>query len=73
MNTTNITAIEFINQHPEIIYWNIFRWYEDDDVTEWKEIDVLDIVDGELIDDFFFDGEGGCDLFLLEGSIPLEQ
>lgn len=65
-NKSSNVALEFINEHPEIVYWSVFRWVEDEDSSDWREIDIVDIEEGELIDDFFFDGEGGCDVFLLE-------
>ena len=59
-------ALEFIKLHPEIRFWNIFRWIEDDtgENEGWKIIDVDDIEDYELVDDSFI-LDDSCDVYLI--------
>ena len=60
-------AVDYIKQHPEIIYWNVFRWQEDlDEFREvWNYINVSEIDEEELVDDIFIDSDTkSCDLYL---------
>ena len=59
-------ALEFIKSHPEIRFWSIFRWIEDDtgENEGWKIIDLDDIEDYELVDDSFI-LDDSCDVYLI--------
>lgn len=62
-----MNAIEFINNHNEVIFWNIYRFNEDN--AEWDLIDRAEIEDEEMVDEAFFDSNleenDTCDLYLV--------
>lgn len=61
-----MNAIEFINNHNEVIFWNIYRFNEDN--AEWDLIDRAEVYDEEMVDEAFFDSNleenDTCDLYL---------
>ena len=61
-----MNAIEFINNHNEVIFWNIYRFNEEN--AEWDLIDRAEIEDEEMVDEAFFDSNleenDTCDLYL---------
>jgi hypothetical protein len=62
-----MNAIEFINNHNEVIFWNIYRFNEEN--AEWDLIDRAEIEDEEMVDEAFFDSNleenDTCDLYLV--------
>ena len=62
-----MNAIEFINNHNEVIFWNIYRFNEDN--AEWVLIDRAEVYDEEMVDEAFFDSNleenDTCDLYLV--------
>jgi hypothetical protein len=62
-----MNAIEFINNHNEVIFWNIYRFNEDN--AEWDLIDRAEVYDEEMVDEAFFDSNleenDTCDLYLV--------
>ena len=60
-------AINFIKEHNEVIFWNIYRFNED--TAEWDLIDSAEIEDEEMVDDAFFNNyvekNDACDLYLV--------
>lgn len=62
-----MSAIEFINNHNEVIFWNIYRFNEDN--AEWDLIDRAEVYDEEMVDEAFFDSNleenDTCDLYLV--------
>ena len=61
-----MNAIEFMNSHNEVVFWNIYRFNEDN--AEWDLIDPAEVEDEEMVDDAFFNAifneNDECDLYL---------
>jgi hypothetical protein len=62
-----MNAIEFINNHNEVIFWNVYRFNEDN--AEWDLIDPAEITDEDEVDEAFFNDcfekADECDLYLV--------
>ena len=62
-----MNAIEFMNEHNEVTFWNIYRFNEDN--AEWDLIDPAEVYDEDEVDDAFFgkifDENDTCDLYLV--------
>ena len=61
-----MNAIEFINNHNKVIFWNVYRFNEEN--AEWDLIDRAEIEDHEQIEESFFskslEENDTCDLYL---------
>ena len=59
-------ALDFIKAHNEVIFWNIYRFNEDN--ARWDIIDPAEIEEDEMVDGVFFDSifneNDECDLYL---------
>lgn len=62
-----MNAIEFMNSHNEVIFWNIHRFNEEN--AEWDLIDPAQVEEYDEVDDAFFnkvfDENDECDLYLV--------
>ena len=62
-----MNAIEFMNNHNEVTFWNIYRFNEDN--AEWDLIDPAEVYDEDEVDDAFFNTcfseNDECDLYLV--------
>ena len=62
-----MNAIEFMNNHPEVRFWNIYRFNED--TTHWDLIDRAEVEEEDEVDDAFFDTffdeNDDCELYLV--------
>ena len=59
-------AIEFMNNHNEVIFWNIYRFNVE--TNDWDLIDRAEVEEVEEVDEAFFNSRLGendeCDLYL---------
>ena len=62
-----MNAIEFMNNHNEVTFWNIYRFNEDN--AEWDLIDPAEVYDEDEVDEAFFGNifseNDTCDLYLV--------
>ena len=62
-----MNAIEFMNNHNEVIFWNIHRFNEEN--AEWDLIDPAQVEECDEVDEAFFnkvfDENDECDLYLV--------
>lgn len=62
-----MNAIEFMNNHNEVTFWNVYRFNEDN--AEWDLIDPAEITDEDEVDEAFFNDcfekADECDLYLV--------
>ena len=62
-----MNAIDFMNEHNEVTFWNIYRFNEEN--AEWDLIDPAEVYDEDEVDDAFFDKifaeNDTCDLYLV--------
>ena len=54
-----------MQDHKEILYWNVFLFVEDEEQSEWKEVtDYEDYLDIDDFDYFISEESKACDIFL---------
>lgn len=62
-----MNAKEFMKNHPNVEFWNIFRFNEE--TANWDMIEPCEIEEEETVDESFFNSvfadNDECDLYLL--------
>ena len=60
-----MTLKEFMQDHKELLYWNVFLFVEDEWQSEWQEVtDYEDYLDIDDFDYVISDECRACDIFL---------